>query len=131
MISTEIINYLEEHNIDDFLNIKEYIVKDNYLIINTPIIYKGKKLASFLSFKNIENIDVEYIKEYKQSIFLYLALFIVLLGLVLFIISYYLYSNELKKLYTVLNKKQEELSDLKIAAMTATILSVVERVLIE
>ena len=47
--SSETINYLERHDIDEFLNIKGYIVKDNYLIINTPIIYKGKKLASFLS----------------------------------------------------------------------------------
>ncbi len=111
-VSKEILNYLEKKELDNFLNIKNYIVKDGYLIINTPIIYKDKKLASFLSFKNIENIDVEYIKEYKQNTFLYLALFLILLGLILFIISYYLYSSEIKKLFNKLNKNQKELSDL-------------------
>ena len=111
-VDKEILNYLEKKDIEEYLNIKEYIVKDGYLIINTPIIYKGKKLASFLSFKNINNIDIEYIKEYKQNTFLYLALFIILLGLVLFIISYYLYSKELKRLNNKLNKNQEELYDL-------------------
>jgi two-component system, NtrC family, C4-dicarboxylate transport sensor histidine kinase DctB len=108
-VSKDIVAYLENKDINEFLNIKEYIVKDGYLIINSPIVYKDQKLASFISFKNIDDIDHEYIEEYKQNVFSYLALFILLLGLILFIISYYLYSNELKKLYIKLNKNQEEL----------------------
>ena len=125
-VSKEILNYLEKKDLDEYLSIEKYIVKDGYLIINTPILYSNKKLASFLSFKNIDNIDVEYIKEYKQNTFLYLALFIILLGLVLFIISYYLYSNEIKKLFNKLNKNQEELSDLN-NSLTQTVNDEVEK----
>jgi len=108
-VDKEILNYLEKNDLDEFLNIKEYLIKDDYLIINAPIIYKDKKLANFLSFKNIENIDVGYIKEYKENTFLYLALFIILIGLVLFIISYYLYSKELQRLYNKLNNLNNSL----------------------
>ena len=111
-VSKEILEYLRNENINDFLNIKKYIVKDGYLIINTPIIYKDKKLASFLSFKKNKDINIKDIEDYKQNTFLYLTLFIILVGLILFIISYYLYSNEIKKLYNKLNKNQKELSDL-------------------
>lgn len=111
-VDKKILDYLEKNEINKFLNIKKYILKDDYLIINTPIIYKDNKLASFISFKNIKNINVEYIKEYKQNTFLYLVLFIILLGLVLFLISYYLYSKELRRLYNKLNLNQKELFDL-------------------
>ena len=39
--------------------------------------------------------------------YLYLGLFILVLGLVLYIISYYLYSKELNKVYTKLDVKQK------------------------
>lgn len=111
-VDKKILNYLEDKDIDKFLNQKDYIVDGGYLIINTPIIYNNEKLASFLSFQDINKIDVEYIKEYKQHTFLYLGLFLILLALVLFIISYYLYSKELRKLYNKLNLNQKELYDL-------------------
>ena len=41
-----------------------------------------------------------------------MALFLILLVLILFVFSYYLYSNELKRLYNKLNQKQEELHNL-------------------
>ena len=111
-VNKEILNYLENKDINKFLNQKDYIVEDNYLIINTPIFYENKKLASFLSFQAIDKIDIKYIKEYKKNAFLYLGLFLVLLGLVFFIISYYLYSKELRKLYNKLHLNQKELYNL-------------------
>jgi signal transduction histidine kinase len=111
-VNKKILKYIEKHDISELLNIEEFIIKDDYLIINTPIIYKDKKLASFLSLKKIKDIDLDYIQEYKQNTFLYLALFIILLGLLIFVISYYLYSKELRKLYNKLNKNQKELHDL-------------------
>ncbi|APW66695.1 MULTISPECIES: sensor histidine kinase [Arcobacteraceae] len=111
-VDKKITEYLKNKDIDKFINKEDYLVEDTYLIINTPIFYNGEKLASFLSFKDINKIDTKDIKEYKQSVFLYLGLFLLLLGLVLFIISYYLYSKELRSLYDKLNENQEELRNL-------------------
>jgi len=111
-VKKSVVNYIKENDINMLLNVKDFLVKDEYLIINTPIIYKGDKLANFLSFKRLDEIDTSYISEYKQNAFLYLGLFLVLLGLILFIISYYLYSRELNKLYFQLNENQKELHKL-------------------
>lgn len=111
-VDKRVLKYLEKKDINRFINQENFIVEDSYLIINTPIIYGDEKLASFLSFKDIDEIDIKYIKEYRQNAFLYLGLFLILLGMILFILSYYLYSNELKKLYIKLNKNKNELSDL-------------------
>jgi len=111
-VDKKITEYLKNKDIDKFINKEDYLVEDAYLVINTPIFYNGEKLASFLSFKDINKIDTKDIKEYKQSVFLYLGLFLLLLGLVLFIISYYLYSKELRSLYDKLNENQEELRNL-------------------
>ena len=111
-VDKKITEYLKNKDINKFINKEDYLVEDIYLIINTPIFYNGEKLASFLSFKDINKIDTKDIKKYKQSVFLYLGLFLSLLGLVLFIISYYLYSKELRSLYDKLNENQEELRNL-------------------
>ena len=108
-VNKKTIEYLNQNDLDTLLNIKSFLVKDEYLIINSPVVYNNEKLANFLSFKKLSEIDTTYISEYKQNAFSYLGLFIVLLGLILFIISYYLYSRELKKLYSQLNANQKEL----------------------
>ncbi|MFK2823259.1 sensor histidine kinase [Arcobacter sp. YIC-80] len=111
-VKKDILEYLEESKIEDFLNIDNYLVKDEYLIINTPIIFDDIKLGNFLSFKRLDEIDTKYINEYKQKAFLYLGFFVILLGLVLYSISHYLYSRELKKLYNRLSENQDKLHTL-------------------
>ena len=111
-VNKNLMKRLDNKDFESILNIKDYIIKDNSLLINTPIVYNGKKLASFIVCKEIDKIDLTYIETYKRNMFLYLALFIIVLGLVLYIISYYLYSKELKKVYTKLDLKQEELTNL-------------------
>ena len=111
-VDNKILDYFNNKDISKFLSYDDYIISDKYLIINTPIIHNNMKLATFLSFLDLNEINIEYIEEYKQNTFLYLALFLILLALVLFVFSYYLYSNELKRLYNKLNQKQEELHNL-------------------
>ncbi|MFA9373057.1 MAG: sensor histidine kinase [Poseidonibacter sp.] len=111
-VNKNLIKRLDNEDFESLLNVKDYIIKDNSLLINTPIIYNNKKLASFIVCKEIDKIDLTYIENYKRNMFLYLALFIIVLGLVLYIISYYLYSKELKKVYTKLDLKREELANL-------------------
>ena len=108
----KLLEYLDTNNIENFLNINDYKVMDEYLIVNTPIFYNDNKLANFLSFKKLKQIDTQYIEEYKHNAFLYLIFFIVLLGLVLYSASHYLYSKELKKLYIRLNENQDKLHNL-------------------
>jgi signal transduction histidine kinase len=111
-VDNKIIKYFDNKNVDSYLTIKDYKIEKDYIITNTEIKYKDEKLASFLTFKKLDDITIEYIKEYKKNTFIYLLLFLVLLGLILFIISYYLYSKELRKLYVKLNKNQNELSSI-------------------
>ncbi|UTJ06277.1 ATP-binding protein [Arcobacter roscoffensis] len=108
----KVLEYLDTNNIENFLKIKDYKVKDEYLIVNTPIFYDDNKLGNFLSFKKLNQIDIQYIEEYKHNAFLYLIFFILLLGLVLYSASHYLYSKELKKLYIRLNENQDKLHNL-------------------
>ena len=111
-VSQKLLKYLDNNDFEKILSIKDYIIKDNKLLINTPIIFNNKKLASFIVCKRIEEIDLTYIQDYKRNVLLYLGLFILVLALVLYIISYYLYSRELTKVYTKLDVKQEELANL-------------------
>ena len=111
-VNKMVLKYLETQDLDKFLNIDKYIIDKDKLVVNTPIVYKDKTFGSFLVFKDLDSIDTFYINEYKQNAFLYLGLFIILLGLILYIISYYLYSKELKKLYKRLRNNQKELNKL-------------------
>jgi len=108
----KLIDYLDSLGVKKTINKKRYFVDDKYLIINHPIYYKKEKLSSFVIFKDLNSIDKSSIEEYKNSAYLYLGLFIILLGLILYVISYYIYSKEITKLYLQLNKNQKELKEL-------------------
>ena len=94
----ELLNYLEKQDLETMLESDNYLIKDNYLIINVPIIESGKKLANFLIIKNIETIDISEINQFKIHSFWYLAFFIAFLCSVIFFIVYYIYSKKLKEL---------------------------------
>ncbi len=94
----ELLGYLEKQDLGTILDLQGYLIKDNYLIINVPIIQSGKKLANFLIMKNIETIDVLEIKQFKMQSFWYLAFFVALLCTTIFFIVYYIYSKKLKEL---------------------------------
>ncbi|QKJ24388.1 sensor histidine kinase [Poseidonibacter lekithochrous] len=111
-VNKELLDYLRTQDLESFLSIEKYKIDKDKLVVNTPITYGDKVFGSFLVFKYLDRIDTSYIKEYKQNAFLYLGLFVILLGLILYIISYYLYSKELKKLYKRLRNNQKELNKL-------------------
>ncbi|WP_072681479.1 ATP-binding protein [Arcobacter sp. LA11] len=108
----KVIDYLSNLGVKKIINTKRYFVDDKYLIINYPIYFKEERLANFIVFKDLILIDKSSIREYKNSAYLYLGLFIILLGLILYVISYYIYSKEITKLYLQLNKNQKELKEL-------------------
>ena len=105
--SKEIINYLKYENMNKFFQENEYLIKDEKLIINIPIIEEGINLANILIFKNLDEIDISEINEFKKHSFYYLIFFLIFIYLSIFIIAYYLYSKRLKELNISLQKTIE------------------------
>ena len=103
-VSNEILKYLETQDLEEFLNIKNFFIKDKNLVINIPILEEGISLANILIFKSIDKIDVSEIDEFKNRLFLYLILFVVFLYLIISIWSYYIYSKKLKELNIILEE---------------------------
>ena len=107
-VSKKILDYLEHKEIDDFLGIKNHIIKDEKLIINVPIIENGIKLANILIFKDLNQIDISEIIEFKKHAFFYLIAFLLFLCFTIFIIGYYLYTKRLKELNIILEQTIHE-----------------------
>lgn len=107
-VSKKILDYLEHKEIDDFLGIKNHIIKDEKLIINVPIIENGIKLANILIFKDLNQIDISEIIEFKKHAFFYLIAFLLFLCFTIFIIGYYLYTKRLKELNIILQQTIHE-----------------------
>ena len=105
--SKEIINYLKYENMNKFFQENEYLIKDEKLIINIPILEEGINLANILIFKNLDEIEITEINEFKKHSFYYLIFFLIFIYLSIFIIAYYLYSKRLKELNISLQKTIE------------------------
>lgn len=75
----EILDYLDKQDLETMFELENYLIKDNNLIINVPIIDSGKKLANFLIIKDLKTIDTLEIEQFKIHAFWYLAFFIALL----------------------------------------------------
>ena len=97
-VSKELLSYLEKEEIENFLKINSYLIKDGKIITNFQIYQDDVKLANILVFKDLDLIDISEITKFKQHAFLYLILFLILLCLTVLIISYYIYSKRLKEL---------------------------------
>jgi signal transduction histidine kinase len=103
-VSKELLKYLDSENIEEFLGIKNYLIKDGNLIINIPIVEDGINLANILLFQDINNIDISEIIEFKKHTFLYLIFFVLFLSLLVSILGYYLYTKRLKELNIILQE---------------------------
>jgi two-component system, NtrC family, C4-dicarboxylate transport sensor histidine kinase DctB len=107
-VSKKILDYLEHKEIDKFLGIKNYVIEDEKLIINIPIIENEIKLADILIFKDLNQIDISEIIEFKKHAFFYLITFLLFLCFTIFIIGYYLYTKRLKELNIILQQTVHE-----------------------
>jgi signal transduction histidine kinase len=97
-VSKDLLTYLENQDVEKFLQINNYLIKDGNLITNFQISQDEVKLANILVFKDLNLIDISEITKFKQHAFLYLILFLFVLCLTVLIISYYIYSKRLKEL---------------------------------
>ena len=107
-VSSEILKYLESQDLEEFLKIKDYLIKDGNLVSNVAIVEDGVKLANILVFQSIHKIDVSEINDFKKRSFSYLIFFVLFLCLIISIWSYYLYTKRLKDLNIIL---QETVND--------------------
>jgi two-component system, NtrC family, C4-dicarboxylate transport sensor histidine kinase DctB len=107
-VSSELLKYLESQDLEEFLKIKDYLIKDRNLIVNIPIIEEGIKLANMLVFQDINKINISEINEFKNRAFLYLILFVLFLCFIISIWNYYIYTKRLKEINTIL---EETVSD--------------------
>jgi len=97
-VNKEILSYLEKQDLETMFELENYLIKDNNLIINIPIIESGKKLANFLIIKDLKTIDISEIEQFKIHAFWYLTFFIALLCSTISFIGYFIYSKKLKEL---------------------------------
>ena len=107
-VSPEILKYLDSQNLEEFLKIKDFMIKDERLIINIPIVEDGVNLANMLVFQNLNQIDVSEITVFKERAFSYLILIVIFLCFIISFWSYYVYTKRLKQINTFL---QETVND--------------------
>ena len=100
----EMLSYLEKQDLETIFDLENYLIKDNNIIINVPIIESGKKLANFLLIKDLKTIDTLEIAQFKIHAFWYLAFFIALLCSTISFIGYFIYSRKLKELNSSLEE---------------------------
>ncbi|MDD2291381.1 MAG: ATP-binding protein [Aliarcobacter sp.] len=98
LVDKQILDYLEKQDLETIFESEDYLIKDNKIIINTPIIESGKKLANFLIVKELETIDISEIEQFKIHAFWYLTFFIALLCSTISFVGYFIHSKKLKEL---------------------------------
>ncbi len=99
-----LINHLKKNNIEKYINIKDYIVEDGYLISNHVILDgNNEKIAYILNFLKLENIDLQSVKSFKIQI---VMVSIIALIIIFFNFLLYIYSKYLTELKLQENKKQ-------------------------
>ncbi|WP_419678332.1 sensor histidine kinase [Aliarcobacter lanthieri] len=88
-VNKKLFDYIKENGIEHYINIKDYIVENNYLISKYPLFdEQNKELAYILNFIEISSIDLNNIKYIKiQSI---MASVIALIIIFTFILVYYI-----------------------------------------
>jgi two-component system, NtrC family, C4-dicarboxylate transport sensor histidine kinase DctB len=101
-VSKELLKYLDSQDLEEFLRIKDYLIKDDKLVMNIPIIEDGVNLANMLIFQNMDKINISEIIEFKTHAFSYLLFFVLFLCLIISIWSYYIYTKRLKELNNIL-----------------------------
>lgn len=103
-VNPQLISYIQNKNVEKYVNIPEYIVENGYLISNYTLYDKNNdKLAYILNFIKLKDIDLQIVKSFKIQIIMVsvIALIIIFFSFLLFIYSRYIKEIKLQE-----NKKQ-------------------------
>lgn len=103
-VDLEYIQYLKSNNIENYINISDFIIENNFLISKFTLFDKNnEKLAYILSFKKLENVDLQIIKSFKIQIIMTSVIALIML---FFSFLFYLYTSYLKNIKLQERKKQ-------------------------
>lgn len=103
-VDSDLLNYFKDKNIEEYLNIENYIIENGYLISNYTIYDQNNyKLAYIFNFLKLDNIDLQTIESFKIQI---IMISVIAFILVFFTFLIYLYSRYLKDIKNQENKKQ-------------------------
>jgi signal transduction histidine kinase len=107
----DLIHYLEKNKIEKYLEIKDYIIENDYLISKYELFSeKNEKLGYILNFVELKNIDTQIVASLKvQTIMASLIALII----IFFLFLLYLYNTYLKQIKFQENKKQSILDSQK------------------
>ncbi|RXJ83746.1 hypothetical protein CRU90_08040 [Arcobacter cloacae] len=103
-VNPQLISYIQNKNVEKYVNIPEYIVENGYLISNYTLYDKNNdKLAYILNFIKLKDIDLQIVKSFKIQIIMVsvIALIIIFFSFLLF-----MYSRYIKEIKLQENKKQ-------------------------
>ena len=100
----QLISYIQNNNVEKYVNISEYIVENGYLISNYTLYDKNNdKLAYILNFVKVKDIDLQIVKSFKIQI---IMVSVIALIIIFFSFLLYIYSRYIKEIKLQENKKQ-------------------------
>ncbi|CAM3802977.1 ATP-binding protein [Arcobacter cloacae] len=100
----QLISYIQNNNVEKYVNIPEYIVENGYLISNYTLYDKNNdKLAYILNFIKVKDIDLQIVKSFKIQI---IMISVIALIIIFFSFLLYIYSRYIKEIKLQENKKQ-------------------------
>jgi signal transduction histidine kinase len=110
--SKKFINYLKQNNINNYFNIKDYKIENTLFITSYELRDdNGGHLASIISFKDKNSIDIQAIKDYKRQM---IMLVVILLIILVFIFTLYVYNIDSKNVNRLNSRLKKHIKQLKI-----------------
>lgn len=107
--SKELLKKVEKKGINNFHNIKDYLLFEDYLVTSYEIksIY-GKPMGYGMLFYKIKDIDMSKLKSFQLSFLVYVTIFIVVSSIILWLIFMYNRSRYLITINELLEKDKEK-----------------------
>ncbi|WP_072682685.1 ATP-binding protein [Arcobacter sp. LA11] len=107
-----LIDTIKKNNLEKILKIKDYKLIDEKLLTTFSIIELNKDVIGYVIMtKKLKDINLDSIKSFKISSISYVVMFIIIIGFLISLLTYYLYSNSIKKLN---NELKENLKKIKL-----------------
>ena len=109
--SRDLMKKIEVNGVEKFLNIKNYLLYEDYLVTTDQIkCIKNKPMGYFILFNKVKNIDMSSLQEFRVSFFQW-----ILLLSILFILAILLYINRryVRILNLEVNKKTKKIRQQK------------------
>lgn len=94
----DLIKKVKDFGIEKILYKDKYLIIDKQLLANHTIKDREKTIGFIITSTNLKSIDVSDINSFKIAATIYVLFSIIIIGFIIGIINYYLYSNKIDKL---------------------------------